>query len=102
MPGILAALNFPNRTLAAIAVPAASSSHRIPRWFMPPVIVPTAKSKTVLRPDNLAPQFEAAGLKAGETVLLIGAGGGGVGAAAQIAQRVGARVIGFDRRRICD
>jgi NADPH:quinone reductase len=42
--------------------------------------------------------IEAAGLKAGETVLLIGAGGGVGGAAAQIARRLGARVIGTDRR----
>ena len=42
--------------------------------------------------------IEAAGLKAGETVLLIGAGGGVGGAAAQIARRLGARVIGADRR----
>jgi len=42
--------------------------------------------------------LEAAHLKAGETVLLIGAGGGVGGAAAQIAQRLGARVIGADRR----
>jgi NADPH2:quinone reductase len=41
--------------------------------------------------------LEAAGLKAGETVLLIGAGGGVGGAAAQIARRLGARVIGADR-----
>jgi NADPH:quinone reductase len=38
--------------------------------------------------------LEAAGLKAGETVLLIGAGGGVGSAAAQIAKRLGARVIG--------
>jgi NADPH:quinone reductase-like Zn-dependent oxidoreductase len=38
--------------------------------------------------------IEAAGLKAGETVLLIGAGGGVGGAAAQIAQHLGASVIG--------
>jgi NADPH2:quinone reductase len=38
--------------------------------------------------------LEAAGLQAGETVLLIGAGGGVGGAAAQIARRFGARVIG--------
>jgi NADPH2:quinone reductase len=42
--------------------------------------------------------IEAAGLKAGETVLLIGAGGGVGAAAAQIARRLGARVIGADRR----
>ena len=42
--------------------------------------------------------IEAAALKAGETVLLIGAGGGVGGAAAQIAPRLGARVIGADRR----
>ena len=42
--------------------------------------------------------FEAAGLKAGETSLLIGAGGGVGGAAAQIARRIGARVIGADQR----
>ena len=42
--------------------------------------------------------IEAAGLKPGETVLLIGAGGGVGSAAAQIARRVGARVIGADRR----
>ncbi|MGA7804271.1 quinone oxidoreductase family protein [Bradyrhizobium sp.] len=42
--------------------------------------------------------LEAAGLKAGEMVLLIGAGGGVGGAAAQIAHRLGARVIGADRR----
>jgi NADPH:quinone reductase len=41
--------------------------------------------------------IEAAGLKAGETLLLIGAGGGVGGAAAQIAQRLDARVIGADR-----
>jgi len=41
--------------------------------------------------------LEAAGLKAGETVLLIGAAGGVGGAAAQIARRLGARVIGADR-----
>lgn len=42
--------------------------------------------------------LEAAGLRSGETVLLIGAGGGVGGAAAQIARRLGARVIGADRR----
>jgi NADPH:quinone reductase-like Zn-dependent oxidoreductase len=42
--------------------------------------------------------IEAAGLKAGETVLLIGAGGGVGGAAAQIARRIGACVIGADIR----
>jgi NADPH:quinone reductase-like Zn-dependent oxidoreductase len=42
--------------------------------------------------------IEAAGLKAGETVLLIGAGGGVGGAAAQIASRLGASVIGADIR----
>jgi NADPH:quinone reductase-like Zn-dependent oxidoreductase len=42
--------------------------------------------------------IEAAGLKAGETVLLIGAGGGVGGAAAQIARRLCARVIGADSR----
>jgi NADPH:quinone reductase-like Zn-dependent oxidoreductase len=41
--------------------------------------------------------LEVAGLKAGETVLLIGAGGGVGGAAAQIARRLGARVIGTER-----
>ena len=41
--------------------------------------------------------LEAAGLRAGETVLLIGAGGGVGGAAAQIARRLGARVIGVDQ-----
>ena len=41
---------------------------------------------------------EATGLKAGETVLLIGAGGGVGSAAAQIARRLGARVIGSDVR----
>jgi NADPH:quinone reductase len=41
--------------------------------------------------------IEVAGLKAGETVLLIGAGGGVGSAAAQIARRLGARVIGADR-----
>jgi NADPH:quinone reductase len=41
--------------------------------------------------------IEAAGLKAGETVLLIGAGGGVGSAAAQIARRLGARVIGVER-----
>jgi len=41
--------------------------------------------------------LEAAGLNAGETALLIGAGGGVGGAAAQIARRLGARVIGADR-----
>ena len=42
--------------------------------------------------------IEAAGLKAGETLLLIGAGGGVGSAAAQIARRLGARIIGADRR----
>jgi D-arabinose 1-dehydrogenase-like Zn-dependent alcohol dehydrogenase len=42
--------------------------------------------------------IEAAGLKAGETVLLIGAGGGVGGAAAQVARHLGACVIGADRR----
>jgi NADPH:quinone reductase-like Zn-dependent oxidoreductase len=41
--------------------------------------------------------IDVAGLKAGETVLLIGAGGGVGSAAAQIARRLGARVIGADR-----
>jgi NADPH:quinone reductase len=41
---------------------------------------------------------EAAGLAAGETLLIIGAGGGVGGAAAQIAKRIGARVIGYDRQ----
>ena len=41
--------------------------------------------------------IEAAGLKAGETVFLIGAGGGVGGAAAQVARHLGARVIGADR-----
>jgi NADPH:quinone reductase-like Zn-dependent oxidoreductase len=41
--------------------------------------------------------LEAAGIGAGETLLLIGAGGGVGGAAAQIAHRLGARVIGADR-----
>jgi NADPH:quinone reductase len=42
--------------------------------------------------------IEAAGLKAQETLLLIGAGGGVGAAAAQIAERRGARVIGADQR----
>jgi NADPH2:quinone reductase len=41
---------------------------------------------------------EAASLKPGEVALLIGAGGGVGSAAAQIARRIGARVIGADRR----
>jgi NADPH2:quinone reductase len=41
--------------------------------------------------------IDVADLKAGETILLIGAGGGVGGAAAQIARRLGARVIGADR-----
>jgi NADPH:quinone reductase-like Zn-dependent oxidoreductase len=41
--------------------------------------------------------IEAAGLEADETMVLIGAGGGVGGAAAQIAKRLGARVIGVDR-----
>ena len=41
--------------------------------------------------------LEAAGLQAEDTLLLIGAGGGVGGAAAQIARRRGARVIGADR-----
>ncbi|HTJ56415.1 MAG TPA: zinc-binding alcohol dehydrogenase family protein [Devosiaceae bacterium] len=43
--------------------------------------------------------LDAAGLKAGETLLLIGAGGGVGNAAAQIARRLGARVIGADKRQ---
>lgn len=42
--------------------------------------------------------LRAADVKAGETVLLIGAGGGVGSAAAQIARHLGARVIGFDRQ----
>jgi NADPH:quinone reductase len=42
--------------------------------------------------------LEAAGLLAGETVLLIGAGGGVGGAAAQIARRRGAHVLGADKQ----
>jgi NADPH:quinone reductase len=42
--------------------------------------------------------LEAASLASGETVLLIGAGGGVGSAAAQIARRRGARVIGAERR----
>src|SRR5271157_2105180 len=42
--------------------------------------------------------IEATGVKAGETVLLIGADGGVGNAAAQIARRLGARVIGADKR----
>jgi len=41
---------------------------------------------------------EAAALAAGETLVIIGAGGGVGSAAAQIAHRLGARVIGVDRR----
>jgi NADPH2:quinone reductase len=50
--------------------------------------------------NNMAAWFgiEAAGLKAGETVALIAAGAGVGNAAAHIAQRLGARVIGADRR----
>jgi NADPH2:quinone reductase len=40
---------------------------------------------------------EAAALAAGEMLVIIGAGGGVGGAAAQIAHRLGARVIGVDR-----
>jgi NADPH:quinone reductase len=42
--------------------------------------------------------IEAAGLKPRETLLLIGAGGGVGSAATQIARRLGARVIGADKR----
>jgi NADPH2:quinone reductase len=42
--------------------------------------------------------LDAVGLKAGEMVVLIGANGGVGGAAAQIARRLGARVIGVDRQ----
>ena len=42
--------------------------------------------------------IEAAGLTVEETVLLIGAGGGAGSAAAQIARRLGASMIGVDRR----
>ena len=41
---------------------------------------------------------EAAALAAGEMLVIIGAGGGVGGAAAQIAHRIGARVVGVDRR----
>ena len=41
---------------------------------------------------------EAAGLKSGETLAIIGAGGGVGGAAAQIAKHLGAHVIGVDKR----
>jgi NADPH:quinone reductase len=42
--------------------------------------------------------LDVAGLRGGETVLVIGAGGGVGNAAAQIARRLGARVIGADVR----
>jgi NADPH:quinone reductase-like Zn-dependent oxidoreductase len=42
--------------------------------------------------------IDAAGLKAGETLLLIGAGGGVGSAAALIASRLGARIIGAERQ----
>ena len=38
-----------------------------------------------------------AGLRAGETLVVIGAGGGVGGAAVQIGRRIGARIIGIDR-----
>ncbi len=41
---------------------------------------------------------EAAKLAPGETLLIIGAGGGVGGAVAQIAKRIGARIIGVDRQ----
>jgi NADPH:quinone reductase-like Zn-dependent oxidoreductase len=41
---------------------------------------------------------DGAGLRAGETVLIIAASGGVGNAAVQIARRIGARVIGVDRR----
>ncbi len=40
---------------------------------------------------------EAADLRGGETLVIIGAGGGVGGAASQIARRIGARVIGVER-----
>jgi NADPH:quinone reductase len=40
---------------------------------------------------------EAANLQAGETLAIIGAGGGVGGAAGQMAKRIGARVVGIDR-----
>ena len=43
--------------------------------------------------------LQAAGLRADKTVLLIGAGGGVGGAAAQIARHLGARVIGAENRQ---
>jgi NADPH:quinone reductase-like Zn-dependent oxidoreductase len=43
--------------------------------------------------------LEAASVRAGETVLLIGAGGGVGGSAMQIAHRLGARIIGADNRQ---
>jgi NADPH:quinone reductase-like Zn-dependent oxidoreductase len=42
--------------------------------------------------------IEGAGLRAGETVLIIAASGGVGNAAVQIAKRTGARIIGTDRR----
>jgi NADPH:quinone reductase len=42
--------------------------------------------------------LEAAVLKSGETLAVIGAGGGVGGAAAQIAKHLGARVVGVDKR----
>jgi NADPH:quinone reductase len=42
---------------------------------------------------------EAADLRPGETLAILGAGGGVGGAAAQIAKRLGARVIGIDYRQ---
>ena len=40
---------------------------------------------------------EYAGLRSGETLVVIGAGGGVGGAAVQIGRRIGARVVGIDR-----
>jgi NADPH:quinone reductase len=45
---------------------------------------------------------EAADLRANEILAIIGAGGGVGGAAAQIAKRIGARVIGVDRQAPLD
>jgi NADPH:quinone reductase len=42
--------------------------------------------------------IEAAALARGETLLIIGAGGGVGGAVAEIARRIGARIIGADRQ----
>ena len=61
VPVVLAGMDVPKRRLLAVAAPVRHrrSSHRVPAWFVLPVIVAAAKRKPVLGPDDLGANIEA-------------------------------------------